>query len=107
MQDNLLHGRFLAELTREVMNDLEASKYQHAEYRISIYGRKRVEWDILAAWVVQNKLNSDNVIWLIQVSAFRASLECGRLGVSKPCNPTPELVFINKRSRTVRSSRGL
>ena len=47
--------------------DLEASKYQHAEYRISIYGRKRVEWDILAAWVVQNKLVSDNVVWLIQV----------------------------------------
>ena len=65
-QDNLLHGRFLAELTKEVMVDLEASKYQHAEYRISIYGRKRVEWDILAAWVVQNKLASDNVIWLIQ-----------------------------------------
>jgi len=68
VQDNLLHGRFLAEITKEVFVDLEASKYQHAEYRISIYGRKRVEWDILAAWVVQNKLGSDNVIWLIQVS---------------------------------------
>eukprot|EP00798_Chlamydomonas_sp_ICE-L_P024031 gene24031-9608_t len=39
-QDNLIHGRFLAELTQEVLNDLEASKYQHAELRISIYGRK-------------------------------------------------------------------
>ena len=67
MQDNLLHGRFLAEITKEVMVDLESSKYQHAEYRISIYGRKTVEWDILAAWVVQNKLASDNVVWLIQV----------------------------------------
>lgn len=28
-QDNLIHGRFLAELTREVFADLEASKYQH------------------------------------------------------------------------------
>jgi len=28
-QDNLIHGRFLAELTREVFIDLEASKYQH------------------------------------------------------------------------------
>ena len=68
LQDNLLHGRFLAELTKEVLVDLEASKYQHAEYRISIYGRKRVEWDILAAWIVQNRISSDNVIWLIQVS---------------------------------------
>ena len=68
MQDNILHGRFLAELTKEVLLDLEASKYQHAEYRISIYGRKPVEWDILAAWYCQNKLYSDNVLWLIQVS---------------------------------------
>ena len=29
LQDNLIHGRFLAELTREVFADLEASKYQH------------------------------------------------------------------------------
>ena len=71
MQDNVLHGSFLAELTKEVLSDLEASKYQHAEYRISIYGRKRVEWDILAAWIVQNSLCSDNVVWLIQVQASR------------------------------------
>ena len=64
----MLHGSFLAELTKEVLSDLEASKYQHAEYRISIYGRKRVEWDILAAWIVQNSLCSDNVVWLIQAS---------------------------------------
>ena len=70
----MLHGSFLAELTQEVLNDLEASKYQHAEYRISIYGRKRVEWDILAAWIVQNSLCSDNVVWLIQVtSSFKAT----------------------------------
>lgn len=66
-QDNILHGRFLAELTKEVLSDLSASKYQHAEYRISIYGRKRVEWDILAAWICQHQLDSDNVLWLIQV----------------------------------------
>ena len=62
--------------------DLEASKYQHAEYRISIYGRKRVEWDILAAWVVQNKLASDNVIWLIQ-----ARPPAGTLNLARP--PVP------------------
>jgi AMP deaminase len=42
VQDNLIRGRFLAELTREVFSDLEQSKYQHAEMRISIYGRKQV-----------------------------------------------------------------
>jgi hypothetical protein len=66
VQDNLLHGRFLAELTKEVFSDLEDTKYQHTEYRISIYGRKTVEWDILAAWVCQNKLYSDKNVWLIQ-----------------------------------------
>lgn len=66
-QDNLIHGRFLAELTQEVLTDLEASKYQHAELRISVYGRKPVEWDILASWVVANNLWSDNVVWLIQI----------------------------------------
>lgn len=48
--------------------DLEASKYQHAEYRISIYGRQQREWDTLAAWVVNHELYSDNVTWLIQAS---------------------------------------
>lgn len=46
---------------------MEASKYQHAELRVSIYGRKAMEWDILAAWVLGNKLYSDNNVWLIQV----------------------------------------
>uniref|UniRef100_A0ACD5WR12 Uncharacterized protein n=1 Tax=Avena sativa TaxID=4498 RepID=A0ACD5WR12_AVESA len=66
-QDNLIQGRFLAELTKEVFADLEASKYQMAEYRISIYGRKKSEWDQMASWIVNNELYSDNVVWLIQI----------------------------------------
>jgi AMP deaminase len=38
-----------------------------AEYRISIYGRKKSEWDQMASWIVNNELYSDNVVWLIQV----------------------------------------
>lgn len=37
------------------------------EWRISIYGRDIDEWDKLAAWVVDNKLFSPNVRWLIQI----------------------------------------
>lgn len=66
-QENIIRGRFLAELTKEVFNDLESSKYQLTEYRISIYGRKPMEWDALAAWVVQNRLYSDNNLWMIQI----------------------------------------
>ncbi|KAG0636083.1 hypothetical protein HOY80DRAFT_386128 [Tuber brumale] len=65
--DNDIKGRYLAEITKEVFQDLEASKYQMAEYRISIYGRAEDEWDKLAAWVVDNKLFSHNARWLIQV----------------------------------------
>ncbi|XP_009757740.1 AMP deaminase [Nicotiana tabacum] len=66
-QDNLIQGRFLAELTKQVFCDLAASKYQMAEYRISIYGRKMSEWDQLASWIVNNELYSENVVWLIQL----------------------------------------
>lgn len=65
--DNYMKGKFLAEITKEVISDLEASKYQMAEYRISIYGRSEDEWDKLAAWVVDHKLFSHNVRWLIQI----------------------------------------
>ena len=65
--DNFIQGRYLAELTKEVISDLEASKYQMVEYRISIYGRSKTEWDKLAKWVIQNNLFSHNVRWLIQV----------------------------------------
>lgn len=65
--DNYIKGRYLAEITREVISDLESSKYQMVEWRISIYGRDINEWDKLAAWVVDNKLFSTNVRWLIQI----------------------------------------
>ncbi|KZT11831.1 AMP deaminase [Laetiporus sulphureus 93-53] len=65
--DNYISGRYLAELTKEVMTDLEQSKYQNCEWRVSIYGRKADEWDKLARWIVHNKLYSHNVRWLIQI----------------------------------------
>ncbi|KAK3311182.1 uncharacterized protein B0T15DRAFT_65616 [Chaetomium strumarium] len=65
--DNFIKGRYLAEITKEVIADLESSKYQMVEWRISIYGRSLDEWDKLAAWVIDNKLFSHNVRWLIQV----------------------------------------
>ncbi|KAJ4290161.1 AMP deaminase [Collariella sp. IMI 366227] len=65
--DNFIKGRYLAEITKEVIADLESSKYQMVEWRISIYGRSLDEWDNLAAWVIDNKLFSHNVRWLIQI----------------------------------------
>lgn len=49
------------------MFDLEESKYQNSELRLSIYGRSRDEWDKLAQWAVRHSVYSDNVRWLVQV----------------------------------------
>ncbi|KAG1712136.1 AMP deaminase 2 [Nymphon striatum] len=65
--DNHVGGKFFAQIIKEVINDLEESKYQNAEYRLSIYGRSKNEWDKLAKWAVTNNVYSDNVRWLIQV----------------------------------------
>lgn len=65
--DNFINGVYLAEITKQVISDLENSKYQNCEYRISIYGRAIDEWDKLASWVVDNKVISHNVRWVIQV----------------------------------------
>ncbi|KAJ6262290.1 hypothetical protein Dda_3097 [Drechslerella dactyloides] len=77
--DNFMRGKWLAEITREVISDLEASKYQMAEYRISIYGRSEDEWDKLAAWIVDNKLFSHNVRWLIQIPRLYNIYKAGNL----------------------------
>ena len=65
--DNYIKGRYLADITKEVIEDLESSKYQMVEWRLSIYGRDEREWDKLASWVVDNRLFSHNVRWLVQI----------------------------------------
>ena len=37
--DNYVNGKYFANLIKEVFDDLEDSKYQNIEPRISIYGR--------------------------------------------------------------------
>ena len=66
-QENLLHGRYFAELTRELFDNLEESKYQNSEYRLSVFGVERGEWDRLAAWVGDHQLYSQNNRWIVQV----------------------------------------
>ncbi|ANB14693.1 AMP deaminase [Sugiyamaella lignohabitans] len=89
--DNYIKGRYLAEITKEVVEDLEQSKYQMAEYRISIYGRDPNEWSKLAAWVIDNKLLSHNVRWLIQIPRLYNIYKEG--GIVKNFNDVVENVF--------------
>ncbi|XP_078454689.1 AMP deaminase 2 isoform X3 [Lampetra planeri] len=65
--DNCIGGRYFAHIIKEVMSDLEESKYQNAELRLSIYGRERGEWEGLAKWAVTHRVYSHNVRWLIQI----------------------------------------
>jgi AMP deaminase len=57
----------LSHVFQEVLEDLNESKYQNAEYRLSVYGRAMEEWDDLATWAVHHKVYSDNVRWLVQI----------------------------------------
>ncbi|XP_061884635.1 AMP deaminase 3 [Entelurus aequoreus] len=65
--DNLLNGEYFAHIIKEVSHDLEESKYQHAEPRLSIYGRSPEEWQSLAKWFILHKVHSPNMRWIIQV----------------------------------------
>ncbi|KAK0181833.1 hypothetical protein PV327_000023 [Microctonus hyperodae] len=65
--DNYLDGSYFARIIKEVASDLEESKYQNAELRLSIYGKSPEEWDKLASWAIKGDVYSDNVRWLIQI----------------------------------------
>lgn len=50
--DNYLKGRYLAELTLELIDGLEQQKFVGCEWRVSIYGKSMEEWHKLGmGWV--------------------------------------------------------
>ncbi|XP_035661015.1 AMP deaminase 1-like isoform X1 [Branchiostoma floridae] len=65
--DNFIHGRYFAEIVKQTMSELESSRYQYAELRLSIYGRAMDEWDRLADWCVTNRVFSNQVRWMVQI----------------------------------------
>lgn len=65
--ENYLNGEYFARIIKEVGKELEESKYQYTEPRLSIYGRSANEWDILAKWFINQKVYSPNMRWVIQV----------------------------------------
>jgi len=65
--DNYIDGSYLAELTKEVMASYAQQKFVCAEWRISIYGRKKDEWVKLAKWFRKYDIRCPQVRWLIQV----------------------------------------
>uniref|UniRef100_A0A8C7Y4W9 AMP deaminase n=2 Tax=Oryzias sinensis TaxID=183150 RepID=A0A8C7Y4W9_9TELE len=65
--DNYINGEYFAQIMKEVAHDLEESKYQYAEPRLSIYGSSPDEWESLAKWFINHKVYSPNMKWMIQV----------------------------------------
>ena len=65
--DNYMGGRYLAEMTRALMKELEESKYQHTEWRLSIYGNRPDEWDKMSRWIQAHGLACANNRWMIQI----------------------------------------
>ena len=66
-------------ILQEVLHDLEESKYQNLELRLSIYGRSPEEWDKLAEWAINNNVYSDNCRWIIQVPRLFDIYKCNKL----------------------------
>uniref|UniRef100_A0A8C4R7W7 AMP deaminase n=1 Tax=Eptatretus burgeri TaxID=7764 RepID=A0A8C4R7W7_EPTBU len=65
--DNYMEGEYFAHIIKEVASDLEDSRYQHAEPRLSIYGRSPDEWNSLACWFLKFRVHSPNIRWTIQI----------------------------------------
>nr|XP_010342354.2 AMP deaminase 1 isoform X3 [Saimiri boliviensis boliviensis] len=65
--DNYINGEYFATIIKEVGADLVEAKYQHAEPRLSIYGRSPDEWSKLSSWFVCNRIHCPNMTWMIQV----------------------------------------
>nr|XP_020645581.1 AMP deaminase 3 isoform X3 [Pogona vitticeps] len=65
--ENYLGGEYFARMVKEVARELEESKYQYTEPRLSIYGRSPDEWQNLAKWFIRHKVYSPHMRWMIQV----------------------------------------
>ncbi|KAL0603644.1 AMP deaminase 1 [Plecturocebus cupreus] len=66
--DNYINGEYEEPIrSMEVGADLVEAKYQHAEPRLSIYGRSPDEWSKLSSWFVCNCIHCPNMTWMIQV----------------------------------------
>ncbi|KAJ8714272.1 hypothetical protein PYW08_007892 [Mythimna loreyi] len=65
--DNYMNGKYFASIIKEVMSDLQESRYTYTEPRISIYCKRLNEWNKLASWALKNDVHSPHVRWLVQV----------------------------------------
>ncbi|KAI5190207.1 AMP deaminase [Nematocida minor] len=65
--DNYIGGKYLAELTQELIEEIEEKEYLKCEWGISLYGKKENELEVLSRWVDKHSIENESVRWYIQV----------------------------------------
>ncbi|KAI5147680.1 uncharacterized protein NESG_00299 [Nematocida ausubeli] len=65
--DNYIGGKYLAELTQELVDEIEEKEYLKCEWGISLYGKNRNELEVLCRWIARNRLYNKNIKWYLQV----------------------------------------
>lgn len=65
--DNLMNGRYFAEMIHLAFNQMEKDRYTFAENRLSIYGINLNEWDRLAEWFDTHGMSCRHNKWMVQV----------------------------------------
>lgn len=65
--NNFMGGRYFAELIHNTFRRQAEDGHIFSEYRLSIYGRVRDEWDRLARWVVLHRMVHSTNRWMVQV----------------------------------------
>ena len=50
--DNLMKGKYIAEITHEMFERLDRQKFVACEYRITIYGKSMEEWHKKGQWLM-------------------------------------------------------
>lgn len=67
--DNSINGEYLSIIIKQVMSDYEKSKYQLGELGVQLnLQRKLQSWRYLSKWIIDHKLVSHNVKWVIRIS---------------------------------------
>ncbi|CCH41668.1 AMP deaminase 2 [Wickerhamomyces ciferrii] len=67
--NNHINGEYLSVILKQVLTDYEKSKYQFGEIGINfnLLEKTNNKWEALADWVIDNKLVSYNVKWIIRI----------------------------------------
>lgn len=73
--DNYIGGRYLAEITKELIEEVEEKEYLKCEWGVSVYGKKRNELLVLSEWCRRYSIQSSSIRWYLQIprlySVFR------------------------------------